>query len=367
MKWERAGVIIQYVMFLGIIALLIVMKSSIIIWMILAFALFYPLLSFVGNFYVRNRLDGKIFIGTTAAKGTACAGAVLLKNNSWLPAVKMYCRVGIINDLTQQEENVEFVMGVGPKREGRKEFLLQSNHCGRLYVYIRSLKIMDYLGLFSLNVPLKAGARLTILPELFPCDVSFHENSAAMDEGSVSRRGDDRTETFQLREYQSGDDIRQIHWKLSSKLDTLILREPSQPVSRSLLVFWDKRNLSTPDKMTALAETTASVSQALCEKGIPFELCWTEKDELIFRQIGDSDTMLQVIPALVTETGNKECSLPEFHDYGRVLYISSAVSDEIKENHIFSLICGEEEYEEDGIRMFTSSDYQKSLERLEIG
>ena len=32
---------------------------------------------------------------------------------------------------------------------------------------------------------------------------------------------------YQLREYRPGDDVRQIHWKLSSKLDELVWKEPS--------------------------------------------------------------------------------------------------------------------------------------------
>ena len=36
---------------------------------------------------------------------------------------------------------------------------------------------------------------------------------------SGARPGDDPGETFDIREYQEGDSIRQIHWKLTGKLD----------------------------------------------------------------------------------------------------------------------------------------------------
>lgn len=37
--------------------------------------------------------------------------------------------------------------------------------------------------------------------------------------------GDDPGETYDIREYRSGDSIRQIHWKLSGKLDDIMIRE----------------------------------------------------------------------------------------------------------------------------------------------
>lgn len=42
---------------------------------------------------------------------------------------------------------------------------------------------------------------------------------------SGSRPGDDPGETYDIREYRSGDSIRQIHWKLSGKLDDIMIRE----------------------------------------------------------------------------------------------------------------------------------------------
>lgn len=60
------------------------------------------------------------------------------------------------------------------------------------------------------------------------------------DTSSPDRRGSDLTEPFRLREYAPGDSLRQIHWKLSSKLDRLVIREPGMPAARTLLVFWDR-------------------------------------------------------------------------------------------------------------------------------
>lgn len=331
---------------------------------LLVFLMLIPAVSLLSNLYVRKHICAAIRIPTTATKGTACMASVQLENKSRLPAVKLYCRVGMINDLTGEENTLEFISGLGPGSSSVRDFLLESRHCGRIYLYVQSVKVLDYFGLFAMKVPLKAAARITMLPELFSCDVQTNPVCAVSDEDSAARRGDDRTEVFQLREYQTGDDIRQIHWKLSSKLDKLILREPSQSVSRSLLVFWDKREQTEPEKMDAMAEVTASVCQALCDIGVPFDLCWTEKDELEVRQIRGSDSLLQSIPAMVTQRGIPECPEPPLADYGRIVRIAAKPAEENEKT--VQLICTDTDFTGGGCIAFSHRDYSQKLERLEL-
>lgn len=329
------------------------------------FLLLLPPVSLAANLLVRKKLHAEICLPTTAAKGAAVMGTVLIKNKALLPAAKLYCRLRLVNDLTGEEQRQEIICGAGPGREQRREFLLESAVCGRIYVHIESLMLMDYCGLFALKVPVKAAARITVLPELFHCDVTVCSLAALSDDSAAPQRGDDPTEVFQLREYRSGDDIRRIHWKLSSKLESLLLREPGRSISHSLLVLWDKRESCAPERMDAMAEVAASVCQAICDSGTPFDLCWTEKDEAELRQIRDEDALLQTLPALVTQAGTRECSLPDWEEYGRVLYIA-AQPCERQSGKVTCLLCTDAETETGGCIAFSAADYRERLERLEI-
>ena len=366
MKRDRLGAFVRYIVAAGLITVLYFSVGSQWILGLLVFLLLLPPVSFAVNLYVRKKIQVKILLPTTAAKGAACMGSIQLENKAWLPAPKLYCKVGMINDLTREENLQEVISALGPGREDRRDFLLESACCGRIYVYVQSVQLLDYFGIFWLKVPVKASARITVLPELFSCDVVPSTVSAVSDDSTVSKRGEDRTEVFQLREYQSGDDIRQIHWKLSSKLDTLLLKEPSQSVSRSLLVFWDKRGECVPENMDAMAEATASVCQALCDNGTAFDLGWTEKDELELRQIRDSDTLLTTIPALVTQAGTEQCQEPDLDEYGQIIYITSQPPAETTNETITYLICTDGEYEDGKSIVFSSQNYTQRLERLEF-
>lgn len=195
----------------------------------------------------------------------------------WLHEANFYGQSQI--DLTEEDQTVTLTGSIGAKGESSQTILLQSSFCGRVYVQISRFTLLDYLGLLPMKALVKADARLTILPDLYPMEADMTARPAYADDGASNRRGEDRSEVYQLREYRPGDDIRQIHWKLSSKLDELILKEASQPESRSLLVFWDKRTGGNPQQMDALAEVVSSAGMALLQSGVPYTLCWTDRDD----------------------------------------------------------------------------------------
>ena len=119
--------------------------------------------------------------------------------------------------------------------------------------------------------PLGVDAKLT-LPELPAVNLLMTYPALTPDDGERgwrSRKGSDYTQTLQLREYvPRGILSKQIHWKLSSKLDKTIVRDPSFPVSRSLLLFWDKAaRVAEAAEMNAMAECVCGISRAASKQG----------------------------------------------------------------------------------------------------
>lgn len=363
---NKIGAVARYLVLAALLLLLQQATGNAWVLSVLILLLLLPAVSWLTNLYVRKKLRTKLVLATTSAKKHENFCTLQITNTSWLPAMKLYCRISLLNDLTHQEQTVDLLLGVGARQKGSRAFVLESSHCGRVYVCVKSLRLLDYFGLFSVKVPVKAGARLTVLPDLFACDATVVTMSAVADESTASRKGDDRTEVFQLREYQIGDDIRQIHWKLSSKLDNLILKDPSQSVSRSLLVFWDKRIPCSAAHMDAMAEVAASVCHGLSEAGTVFDLCWTEKNELELRQIRDMDSLLQSLPALVTQAGNADCPTPDMQEYGNVIYIGCQIPEGEMGNGITCLICSDTAHEGENVIVFTPQNYQEKIQRLEI-
>ena len=364
MKKKILGSAVCYLLLLLALAALLITSGSFWVLAGLCLLLLLPLASWAVNAYVRRHLQADILIPATAAKRTAAGCRVRIRNSALLPVMRYGCRVSIRNDLTEEEQTVTLTGGIGARGESSQNILLQSRYCGRLRVRISRFTLLDYLGMLPMQAPANAEARLTILPNLFPMDADMTARPAYADDGASDRRGEDRSEVYQLREYRPGDDIRQIHWKLSSKLDELILKEASQPESRSLLVFWDKRT-GTPQQMDALAEVVSSTGAALLQGGVQYTLCWTEGDDLQAQDILDENQLLQTIPELVKTRGSADCRLPEMGDYSRILYFGVKPDERMMtDERVHFVLCTEEPFPD--ATTFTPQNYSETMQRLEV-
>ena len=143
-------------------------------------------------------------------------------------------------------------------------FELPAAHCGMMEWTLCGASVRDLFGLCRFLAPLCGAAHTLVFPQLFPMRVSFADGEAVSAQGeqwSSTRPGFDPSETFAIREYAPGDPIRQIHWKLSSKTDTLMLRELGLPVAEETLLLLDG---AAADGQT----------HALAAEGTVHSVCW---------------------------------------------------------------------------------------------
>lgn len=327
-----------------------------------------PLASWGMNRYVRKHLRVDMTLPTTTSKNAAAECVLQIHNDARLPVLRYFCIVTVQNDLTGEREHITLTGGVGTHGSGTHRFLLQSRYCGRLTASVDAITLMDYFGILPTRAEAAALARTTVLPELFPMEVTLLASPCYAEDGTVARRGEDRSEMFQLREYRAGDDIRQIHWKLSAKTDELILREASQPESRELLLFWDKHITGTPAQMDALAEAASSVAGALVRGGVSFSLCWTEPDDLPLRDISDEASLLQAVPELVRMSGGMEGRMPELTSFSRVLYFGTQPDAQLQTDpRVHFLLCMDaEQGGSPAMTVFTAETMHERLQRWEV-
>ena len=107
---------------------------------------------------------------------------------------------------------------------------------------------------------------------------------------TLSKKMYDATEVFELREYQPGDSIRTIHWKLSEKFDTVLVREPSDTSSYDILVMFDAGLTSgevtyEPDVLSGAVSAAAAVSEKLMEHKVPHYLGMWAGNKIYLNQI----------------------------------------------------------------------------------
>ena len=365
-----------------ITALLIVIfsKSSAVLFFVAA-VVALSLISWILSMFAAKRILLSFEVPTACAKKRDAVVRLKVLNESRLPAGRLMCTVSAQNCLSGENSEMYLEAALPGKGESSASFTVDSKHCGYIAVTVKKAYVTDWLGL--LPVRLKSGAKgeFTVLPDTFApqIDISIPPVTP-QDEDSYfpDKKGYDWSEVFALREYDEGDSLKQIHWKLSGKLDKLIVRDGSLPVAKSILVFWDKhaRDVS-PEEADAMAEVFCSLCQALCDMGIKYTLGYSQQQGCALEEIESADSFLDIIPSMLKEgcEGTVLSGVQRYVEsfgralYGKVICLCAQVPDGVEEfasSNLTLISFGGEEASDAPLISVTAENYEEELEAVEL-
>ncbi len=157
---------------------------------------------------------------------------LLIDKRGHLPISGMKYTLCFSYDQSGERAQIKNTVAV-PKGHTEIVFYPELLYAGSGVFELKKCKISDYFGFFSVKLQRKPQ---TIPIELMPADSPVMLEPAG-DPGqnyiseytkTVQKKGDDSSETFDIREYQAGDRISRMHWKLSAKRGTPMIREFSR-------------------------------------------------------------------------------------------------------------------------------------------
>lgn len=378
MRKKMTAAFLLWLFFLLLIAFLSFWADSSYGLPVLAAWLLLPILSWSMNFYVRKNLEVKIVVEPTASKQEEKQITLVLKNAGLAAVGKALCQLEFHNTLTGEKQIHMLEIPVPTKGDSEGALRMASAHCGYIRIKLVKMVLTDCFGFLPLRCYAMAHRKIDILPDIFQTQVllQFH-NAAAEDAFSWSQeqKGDDYTEIYALRDYAEGDSMKQIHWKLSSKRNTLITKEASLPTTKSLLLFWDKNaGEAAPEEMDAMAEVVASVSQAVMTMGTLFTLGWTEEQGCMYEAIENENDLIQKLPRMLKEGARPEEStfvvesLQKKGSYGKIIYFAKTIPEhieEIRSENIVFVLCDREARAEAAC-CFSPENYMQDMEVVEL-
>ena len=115
---------------------------------------------------------------------------------------------------------------------------LPTEHCGGLIAQPHRAKVYDYLGLFSLKIRKTAPRTFLVMPQEAKMDVP-PDLTRYLARSWKPKFGGGYAENHEMRLYRPGDNLNQVHWKLSAKVGDLMLREPMEPEQGLMLLTMD--------------------------------------------------------------------------------------------------------------------------------
>lgn len=326
----KKKILIPWIMFAACIVLLAVIailaKSTVLVF--LACGIFsLSIISAILNIRTAKKITLRFEAPPTCEKGADVVIKLIIDNQGRLPAGKLLCCVSVENRLSGEISEIVLEAAVQAKTQSSVSFQLQSKHCGFVVAGVKKACITDWFGLWSKRIQSEAKGEMSVSPDTFMPQINITIPPVTpLDEDAYSpdKKGYDYSEVFQLREYAEQDSLKQIHWKLSGKLDKLIVRDGSLPVAKSILVFWDKNARSaSPEEIDVMAESFCSICQGLSDMGVPFTLGYSREQGCELEEIDSTDSLLNVIPSLFKDgcADNGISGVQRYTEqYGRALF-----------------------------------------------
>jgi len=193
-----------------------------------------------------------------------------------------------------------------PIARGETEFPFQlsAELCGEARVRCAAAHLWDLLGLTRARCAPFPEVHTVRYPRAMPIQLTLARSvvNTAQEEGLMqNRRGGDLSETFDLRTYVPGDDVRAIHWKLSSKSEDLILRQASEPFHYDVVLLPDlglrrEGEAVSFSELNGAVALTAALGEQLLRQGVSFCLALPGREGLILHEVRTLRALHNVLP-----------------------------------------------------------------------
>lgn len=341
-----------------------------------------------------KKVDASLEVPEVCGKGISLGGKILIYNGSILPALRVSCTIKCQNMLTGERKEEKLSIILMTKGEKCLPFDAGSDYCGKLRISIADCRLRDMFGLSAWKLKPPPEKTVVVVAETFEPQITIVENVNAIidsDIYSMTKPGSDPSETFAIREYVPGDSIKSIHWKLSQKSESLMVREYGFPIINQILLLFEasclgEYGIPAPKQIDAMAEAFLSISVALAKQGISHTIGWKHSDSGLFisheiRFVEELDAVTEeflsntVMADQLTTIG----CYRKFYDqcaYSHVAIVSSYVEPDndmiFNGNRITVLRCVVNSTEDGvcpaGIQqvLFSGSHYREELGRLEL-
>ena len=239
---------------------------------------------------------------------------------------------------------------------------------GNYNVILKKLRIYDITGIFYMDKKVNSLESVSIAPKI--CDVSvklseptknFYGEADVYDENSP---GHDKSGIFQVREYQKGDRLQNIHWKMTAKQDELMVKEHLLPKSCPIVFLLDFQPIKKSKKNRieiAFLEAAVSISFSMMDAGCAHYIVWYDKEEKDIKRIrvDDEESLFFFMDMLmkIRWEHNSEDLLQRYKEkYRNEPYVWSLSLDE-------NLVL---KRDEEVISQFSEKNIEESLSEVEL-
>lgn len=286
---------IRYLLILAIAGLLAILYNEYFMGILFLSVLIFPFLLFAILSYIYGVISFELVsLVHISNRGETIPVSIQIHNPTIFPIPNLSITINYSNNFAFKKtiHKQKFNVSVDKGTRTRITCNLTSTHGGNLEISLSKIRIYDYLKIFSLRKKNLGEIKVAVLPNYYELAEDYLENRSKMqiesDNYSTIKSGDDPSEVFAIREYREGDRLQRIHWKLSMKQDQLMIKDFSEPLNCSVVIFADLGIPNDEDELEAvdsLLECALSLSYSFMLKGQIHYLAWYDKSQGVSRRV----------------------------------------------------------------------------------
>lgn len=234
---------------------------------------------------------------------------ILVDNQSFLPCQSFRCRLEVRNRFLKRRRKKWLRGGMAAAGNNSYDYTIVINDYGSYEISIQKLRVYDLTGLFYIHKKVKKKGTVQVLPDMR--EIGIHITEAARNFFGDSdvyddfRPGDDHSELFQIRPFQNGDKIQSIHWKLSAKMDDLLVKDDSLPKACPVVFLLDyqKERQRSAQRVNAYLVILASISFSMMDAGCPHYAAWYsgERKDIVRVRVDDEESLYLFLSCYLEE------------------------------------------------------------------
>ena len=304
-----------------------------------------PVLTFVIQKRAMQGAEDEYRIKSGCRVGKHVPLEIVIERRSRVPLGPVKVHVRVSNLLYGEEE--QFVVTLQPVEKKRTEYAyrMKMEDCGNVRIFIEQIEYYDLLGLFRWKYDRTQAMEVLVYPAKMQLNAQLERRPETRNSGEMydqMKTGQDVSEVAELREYTEGDSQKSIHWKLSTKLDRLIVREFGYPADYSTLILCDigkkmyGRKIENQRNNAVLA-IAVSLSESLLQVNLEHNVgrfCAGEYMNIpVYSQGTHEQMVLNLLCRPLDDTAETDAAYQVLrgnlkNEYTKIIYITSEYDEE---------------------------------------
>ncbi|PID13877.1 hypothetical protein CSV63_15755 [Sporosarcina sp. P34] len=191
--------------------------GSLIVWLWLVLSVYL----------VKGKIQCEIITANEIYKNEQMSYQLRVQNTSRIPVTHLQIHLVTEHLFTGRQESHQHDLSIRAKSTEEFSFVLPRNYMGQVNIRITQLTIKDSFTFFRSMQKMDTQSALLIMPNPYLLKLQRIEQNqhVLQTSGMIPMKKINGEELVELSVYKPGDSVKQIHWKLSSKVDDVLVKQ----------------------------------------------------------------------------------------------------------------------------------------------